>query len=64
MAIRNGTFGRVASRAWFDVDAYAGGWFADELIPPAAVTPPVTSTTAPRKWSIGSLRILATGRVR
>ena len=27
-------------------------------------TPTVTSTTAPRKWSIGSLRILATGRVR
>ena len=27
MALRNGTFGRIASRAWFDVDAYAGGWF-------------------------------------
>lgn len=46
-----------------DVDAYDVGWFTDDLIPPTASAPPVTPRT-PRKWAIGSLRILATGRVR
>lgn len=63
MALRNGTFGRIASRAWFDADAYDVGWFTDELIPSTASAPPAAPRT-PRKWSIGSLRILATGRVR
>lgn len=48
-------------RSWFDVDAYTGGWFDDDLIPPPGATPPVTPTTAPRRWAIGSMRLI-TGR--
>ncbi len=60
MALRNGTFGRIASRSWFDADAYDVGWFTDDLIPPTASAPPVTPRT-PRKWAIGSMRF-TTGR--
>ena len=64
MALRNGTFGRIASRSWFDVDAYTGGWFDDDLIPPPGATPPVTPTTAPRRYPIGTALRLVTGRMR
>jgi hypothetical protein len=30
----------------------------------AGASPPVTPTTAPRKWMIGSMRSIATGKVR
>ena len=61
MAIRNGTFGRIASRTWFDADAYAVGWFTDELIPPGAGTPPVVPLT-PRRFAIGSFRAFGSHR--
>lgn len=63
MALRNGTFGRIASRSWFDADAYDVGWFVDDLIPPPGATPPVTPTTAPRRWAIGSMRMIAGRKV-
>jgi len=62
MAIRNGTFGRIASRSWFAVDAYDVGWFTDDLIPPTASAPPAAPRT-PRKWAIGSMRLITGRRV-
>jgi hypothetical protein len=61
MALRNGTFGRVASRSWFDADAYDVGWFTDEMIPPSVATPPVTRST--RRWGVGSMRLIAGRKV-
>lgn len=61
MAIRNGTFGRVASRSWFDTDAYAVGWFTEELIPPDAGTPPVIPATPKRYW-VGANHALGSAR--
>lgn len=63
MALRNGTFGRIASRSWFDADAYTPGWFTDDLIPPAAAPDPPVVTPTPRKWAIGSMRLITGRRV-
>lgn len=41
---------------------YDVGWFTDDLIPPTASAPPVTPRT-PRKWAIGSMRLITGRRV-
>lgn len=37
-------------------------WFTDDLIPPTASAPPAAPRT-PRKWAIGSMRLITGRRV-